>query len=246
MLKERMYPHMMVTDHTRIDSDTSLKNRVYTLIKNNIIFGRLQSGDQLNMLEISNRLNISSAPIREALNLLAKEGFVDLTPRKRATVSYIQESDVQIIVFLRQTLEPYAARLSVGKIPVERIQELRKMLLEVLESPFNAERYVASDIALHELLHQYAGSPLLSEIISNVKDRSLRLRYIAKSSAPSDSMGASDRREIYKISTEEHLGILSAFEADAPDLVYQRVSQHIANSSARLGDVLDSAQIKKD
>lgn len=224
---------MSLFNYTGLDADTSLKNRVYTLLKNDIIFGRLHSGDQLNMLELCNRLNISSAPIREALNMLSKEGLVDLTPRKRATVSYIQVGDIDTITYLRRTLEPYAARLSVGKVPHERIVQMRATLNDVLNSPDDMEKYVASDLALHEMLHQYAGSPLLSETISNVKDRSIRLRYMA------ENMSTERQKNVSKVSTEEHLGILSALEANDPNLLYERVFHHITNYSIRVSDILD-------
>lgn len=65
-----------------LGTDHSLKHQVYKAIKDDIIFGRLRSGEQLNMLELCNRMHISSAPIREALNMLSKEGLVDLTPQQ--------------------------------------------------------------------------------------------------------------------------------------------------------------------
>ena len=224
-------------DYAGIGTDHSLKHQVYKAIKDDIIFGRLRSGEQLNMLELCNRMHISSAPIREALNMLSKEGLVDLTPRKRAVVATVQDGDIDTIIFLRSTLEPYAARLSIGKIPPERIQEMRAVLMGILDAPYQMEKYVASDLALHELLHQYAGSPLLSEIISNVKDRSIRLRYMAEHFSSGDP---SDQVKVSRISTEEHLGILYTLEAKDGDLVYARVLQHIQNYNTRTAQAQQS------
>ena len=94
-----------------------------------------------------------------------------------------------------------------------------------------------SDLALHELLHQYAGSPLLSEIISNVKDRSIRLRYMAEHFSSGDP---GDQVKVSRISTEEHLGILYALEAKDGDLVYARVLQHIQNYNTRTAQAQQS------
>ena len=48
--------------------------------KDDIIFGRLRSGELLILQKICAQMNVSSAPVREALNMLSKEGLVDLPP----------------------------------------------------------------------------------------------------------------------------------------------------------------------
>ncbi|MEG1773683.1 MAG: GntR family transcriptional regulator [Oscillospiraceae bacterium] len=49
-----------------------LKDRVYQALKNDIILGKFKAGEQLNMLELCGRMNISSAPLREALSMLGQ------------------------------------------------------------------------------------------------------------------------------------------------------------------------------
>ncbi len=210
--------------------EISLKDQVYTSLKNDIILGHLRPGDTLSMLELCKRFDTSGAPVREALNVLSTEGLVNLPPHKRPVVSSIEEEDIETIAFLRNVLEPYAAHLSVGKIPQEKIDGLRRDLMEVLEHPEDRDRYVRSDLALHELLHQYAGSPLLSEIMGNVKDRSIRLRYIQEEY---HSQYAESRNGIVIATTLEHLQILDALEGKDWALVGVRVQQHLKNYSER-------------
>lgn len=219
-----------------LDTDTGvcLKDRVYKAIKDDIIFGRLHSGEPLILQKICAQMNVSSAPVREALNMLSKEGLVDLTPHKRATVSHLEIADIDAIVFMRCTLEPYAARLSVGKIPQKAIDDMREMLLNVLDHLEDAELYVASDLALHELLHAYCGSALLSEIISRLKDRSIRLRYVSEHFSRGSDEDYKKQMEVTQTVTEEHLDILTAIEMGNAELVHTKVARHIMKFGARL------------
>lgn len=226
--------------------ETPLKHKIYKEIKDDIIFGRLHSGEPLILQKICAEKNVSSAPVREALNLLSKEGLVDLSPYKRATVSHLELQDIDAILFMRCAIEPYAARLSVGHIPQQEIDDMRVQLQEVADHPSDAELYVASDLALHELLHAHCGSPLLSEIISNLKDKTIRLRYTSEHFSRAQDGDLENQKQVTRIVTREHLEILSAFETGNSELVYNRVLQHITNYGVRLNNerpyLLDAIQ----
>ncbi|MCI9678783.1 MAG: GntR family transcriptional regulator [Oscillospiraceae bacterium] len=204
--------------------------------KDDIIFGRLRSGELLILQKICAQMNVSSAPVREALNMLSKEGLVDLPPHKRASVSRLEMEDIDVIVFMRCMLEPYAARLSVGKIPQKALDDMRELLFHVLNHLDDAELYVASDLALHELLHMYCGSTLLSEIISRLKDKSIRLRYVSEHFSKGNSEDLENQMKVIQTVTEEHLEILSAIETGNTEIVHQKVSQHIMQYSIRLNN----------
>lgn len=212
----------------------SLKDRIYKELKDDIIFCRLKSGDQLPLQRICQEKNVSSAPVREALNLLSKEGLVDLTPHKRAVVSRLDMQELDVILYLRYTLEPYAARLSVGKIPREVLDNMRNMVLDVLAHPEDAELYVASDLALHEMLHNYSGSSILSEFISNVKDRTIRLRYTSEHFSRGQENDLDQQKQVTLTVSQEHLAILDAFETGVEEIIYNQVRQHIVNYGVRL------------
>ena len=75
----------------------------------------------LNILSISKQLGVSCAPVREALNMLNKDGLVDLTPYKTASVAVGTEEDYKTAFDLRLILEPYALRQSIDLISDEEI-----------------------------------------------------------------------------------------------------------------------------
>lgn len=207
-----------------------IKDRVYNALKSEIILGHFKPGERLNILGIANKMNISSAPIREALNMLSKDGLVDLVAHKQAVVAAGGSDEYNISVDIRKMLEPYAAKISVSNIPQDRIDTVRSKLNKVLEDPSDVVAYVESDMAVHELLHSYAGSKFLSEILTMVKTYTMRFRYIVEKTEE-----AAPAREASTIivSTHEHLGILDALNSRDPERAYSTVLQHIEHYSER-------------
>jgi DNA-binding GntR family transcriptional regulator len=65
----------------------SLSERVYGLLLNEIVSGRLAANAQVDIDELARQLHISRTPIKESLNRLAAEGLVDIVPRRGTFVS---------------------------------------------------------------------------------------------------------------------------------------------------------------
>lgn len=203
-----------------------LKDRVYDTLKLEIIIGRFKPGDRLSIMELSNKLNISAAPVREALNLLSKEGLVELHPHRQAIVTAGSYKEYAISADLRKMLEPYAAKMSVGVVPQNRIDMVREQLNAVLENPSDMEAYIASDIALHELLYLYAGSRLLIEVLEMIKAHNMRYRYLREREGEEQTITCI-------ISTHEHLKILEALQSRDAERIYKAVYSHIEQYEKR-------------
>ena len=216
-----------------IGSIELLKDKVYNVLKSEIVFGRFKPGDNINIIEIAAEMNISTAPVREALNMLQKDGLVSLVPHKRPVVTGVDSSDWEVSMELRKMLEPYAARVSCGKIPASAIEEVRKKLNAVLDDGTDVTLYMSSDLALPELLYKYSGSALITEILNSLKMYTTRIRYSVEKSVEDEPESL---RAIIKKSTEEHLEILNALEAEDPDLAEERVRLHIQNYMGRNKD----------
>ena len=160
-----------------IGSIELLKDKIYSALKSEIIFGRYKPGDEIHIVNIAAEMNISTAPVREALNMLQKDGLVSLVPHKRPVVTEVDTRDWKISMELRRMLEPYAARLSCGKIPQREIDLTRQKLEATLADPADEAIYIASDMALHELLYKFSGSNLIIEILDSLKVYTTRIRY---------------------------------------------------------------------
>ena len=65
---------------------------------------------------IAERLGVSRNPVREAIRVLAAEGFVEVTPRRGAAVSRLPSEEAEELFDVRMALEGLTARLSARKV----------------------------------------------------------------------------------------------------------------------------------
>ena len=146
--------------YSDVASNMLLKDRVYNTLKNEIILGHLKPGQVLNIYELSAKMNISGAPVREALNMLGKDGFVSLAPRRSATVASATLRDWEVVAEMRLLLEPFAAKISTPDIPQSEIDNLRQRFSYLLTHPEDVYTHLEADRDLHRLLHAHADDRL--------------------------------------------------------------------------------------
>ncbi len=72
--------------------------------------GSLLPGTFLNEEKLSQWIEISRGPIREALSKIEKEGFVTIIPNRGTMVSNITVLEIKDIFKIRKLLEPVAVK----------------------------------------------------------------------------------------------------------------------------------------
>ena len=85
----------------------------YQRIKRDIIFGDLAPGSKLKLEGLRARYQASMSTLRETLNRLASEGFVDALDQRGFFVTQVSREDLIEIANLRVLLECHALRLSI-------------------------------------------------------------------------------------------------------------------------------------
>jgi len=109
-------------------SSISIGDGVYYILRKNIITLNLKPGEPLNIKTISEKLNVSRTPVRDALIKLAKEGLVDVIPQKGTSVSKIDLKRVEEERFLRESLELRAIEMFIGIQKESDIARMRSIL----------------------------------------------------------------------------------------------------------------------
>ncbi|MTD13101.1 FCD domain-containing protein [Nakamurella sp. YIM 132087] len=77
-------------------------------LREEILSGHLEPGERLIEEQIRRRFEISRAPLREALRLLAQQGLIDHLPRRGARVAEWSETDIRQLFEIRDVLERFA------------------------------------------------------------------------------------------------------------------------------------------
>lgn len=114
------------------------KEQTYEILKTRILTEEYPMGYPLNMHQISSELGISNSPIREALNMLEKEGLAVSTPNSVPKVVELNTEDMfeisQIMFFLILGSYRYCVR-----------RETTGQICENMEKMLKLERRAAED-----------------------------------------------------------------------------------------------------
>jgi DNA-binding GntR family transcriptional regulator len=86
----------------------SLVELTMETLRRDILSGRIDPGQRLVEEQLTKRLGISRAPLREAMRLLAQQGLVEHIPRRGARVATLSDDDVRELYEVRDVLERHA------------------------------------------------------------------------------------------------------------------------------------------
>ncbi len=113
--------------HEKIEKNPfqSLSEAVYEVILNEIIQFNLLPGAKLNEYKLSNVMSVSRTPIREAILLLEKSGFVKRIPGKGAFVTSFSPEDYFKLCDFRFLLEPAAAGFAAINVDENDLKTLK-------------------------------------------------------------------------------------------------------------------------
>jgi DNA-binding GntR family transcriptional regulator len=104
------------------------RNQVIDALRAAIVDGRLQPGQPITERQLAHDLQISRAPIREALRDLEKEGLIVTRPHKGTYVASFSDEDVQEIYTLRANLETMALGRAIERATAADIQALNALI----------------------------------------------------------------------------------------------------------------------
>jgi len=213
-----------------MNSSKSKKNIVYENLKKRIITHALKQGDPLNESVLSKELRTSKTPIREALQQLEKEGFVENIPGKGSFVSRISFQDIREMFEIREILEGEVIKRVVMKVDSGKLKILRdKFISSESENGRSITTHFKSGDEIHTFIIEAFGNNRLMEIYKRLQDHVVRNRiYFFDQSHPGRS------EESFK----EHLEILDALEAQDPLRAEQAVRNHLKNSIEYLKKVI--------
>jgi DNA-binding GntR family transcriptional regulator len=165
-------------DMPRLTRPAPLREGVYEALLELIITRALEPGQHLVESELATRLGISRQPVREALQRLSTEGWVDLRPAHGAFVHTPTEEEADQLLAVRSLLEAESARLAAATVTPEAITRLREICADGVAAlrADDVTAAVAANAALHAAVVELAGNKVLAELAAQV-DRRVRWYY---------------------------------------------------------------------
>ncbi|WP_410620861.1 GntR family transcriptional regulator [Amycolatopsis sp. cmx-8-4] len=166
------------TPAKRVERPAPLRQVVYEALAELIINRTLEPGQHLVEADLAEYLGVSRQPVREALQRLQSEGWVDLRPAQGAFVHLPTDEEADQLLSVRSVLETHSAKLAAGRATaddVKRLWELQNIGVKALKAE-DTEGLVAANAALHAFITELSGNAVLAELIGLV-DRRVRWYY---------------------------------------------------------------------
>jgi DNA-binding GntR family transcriptional regulator len=164
-----------VSDRLPRDPGVSLSQWVYEQLSDMIIAGDIPPGVRIGENRVAQTLGTSRVPVREALQRLADDGWVERVPRSGARVRVPTSADVAEVFSLRLLLEAEAVRLAVQHISLADAEVLR----EIVNRGFAAYEHddkramVETNSEFHSAVAELSRNRLLCRHLSMI-DRSIK------------------------------------------------------------------------
>ena len=107
-----------------VERPAPLREAVYDALVEMIITAELQPGQHLVENDLAAQLGVSRQPVREALQRMQTEGWVDLRPALGAFVHIPTEDEADQLLAARTLLETESARLAAEHATPEQLEHL--------------------------------------------------------------------------------------------------------------------------
>ena len=198
-----------------------------------LVEGDIAPGAKLNERELSQLLNVSRTPLREAIKRLAAEGLVELLPNRGAVAVALGEADVRHTFEVMAGLEAQSGALAAERITSQELAEIQAMHFEMLAAypRRDLSAYYSLNARIHSAINAAAKNPVLAAVYDQVNARLQALRF------RSNQDGAKWARAV-----QEHGQMLEALAARDGAAMRELLQQHLRNKRDVVLELLREAQ----
>jgi GntR family transcriptional regulator of vanillate catabolism len=200
-----------------------------------IMTGEIASGERLLEIALSDQLQVSRTPIREALIILAEDGLVEYRPNRGYVVRTFTLSYIMDAYVIREALEGVACRLAaergIDDAAFERIDSLLREGDRILEESglIDEMRVPLREIndRFHRFIVEAANNAVLAQALSNATNIPYSSSRVAHWFKEDDPEGLFQLRTLHA----QHHAILRAIRAGEGYRAETLMRGHIAGAA---------------
>lgn len=202
-----------------------LRSMVSDELRRLVVTGELPPGSRIVEDRLAERLGVSRNPVREALQALAAEGFVEILPRRGAMVAQITPEQAEDLFDVRTALEPLAARLAARRADGDGIERLREVLARARAATDAGELdlLTACNTEFHSLVVDLSGNDYLGLLVAPM---ARRVQWVFRTTAPTRAPH----------SWTEHEELMRAIASGDEDYAEAVARSHVAAARASYRD----------
>ena len=201
-----------------------------------LLENRIAPGAKLNERELSEVLNVSRTPLREAIKMLASEGLVELLPNRGAIAVELSETDVINTFEVMAMLEAQSGELAAQRITDTELNEVKAMHFEMLAAYTRRDlpAYYRLNSAIHGAINAATKNPVLMSTFNQVNARLQALRF-----------QSNQNEEKWREAVREHERMVAALSARDPVAMRAVMCEHMAHKLETVIQQLRNADAAK-
>ena len=138
----------------------TLRSNIKDYIQKQIAGGVYRPGDRIVETQLAKELNVSQAPVREAILELSSIGLLEERPYSGTFVRCLNAAEIEDIFNTRAFIEEYAARRAAKRVTDQQLAEMEATLRK-MDKNRDFDRFVHMDMDFHGMVMDAAGSPAL-------------------------------------------------------------------------------------
>lgn len=205
----------------------AISDNLFSSLKDDILTGKLKSGEKLTEKVICNKYSISRTPVREALQKLEMEGLVESIPNRGFFVLGLTPKDYEDMFTLRKLYEIQALSWAIERATDnerESIEELFE-LMEFYTLKKDVAKMLTINMNFHNMIYKASHNRMLTNLLSSYQEM---LKHVEHS------------RKNYEFHLQEvfleHQEIFNAFKSKDIEKGVLAITKHLDNSKKRYLD----------
>ncbi len=144
-----------------------LSNRAYEQLRDAILGGELRPGEPLFEIHLAKSLGMSRTPVREALQSLVNDGYLDELPDRGYVIPRRSLDDLREFFELREVLEAAASRYAALRARPEEIAELQ-VVCDQYEGEQDLARWQQLGAQFHALITRACRNERLANLMDSL------------------------------------------------------------------------------
>ena len=196
-------------------SRRTLADGAYHAVRAQILNGRIAPGAFIREDELSEAMEVSRTPIREALGRLASEGFLERLPHRGFRVPEESVEDLLELYPVIASLDLLAGRLALPRLTSEDVARLREIndQLKEAEGRADVQALIELNNRFHHLFSERSGNHRLCGLLDDLRAQLTRLEHWYYSYGEHTQQSIRQHDEIIRaIEEEDHVRALDLLE----------------------------------
>ena len=201
-----------------MEKEKTSEKSSYEKMKELVLHGNIETGLRLTEAYLAEQLSMSRIPVREAIQQLVHEGFIERTGKNGYQIKEYNEQDIIDLYNYREALDGMLARLFTQRVDASQLYYL-EMNVEAMEEhlkDFDQETFSKIDLEFHRIIargarnqHMEHQHEIILEKVLYVADRIYHIDEEKKTALLNE--------ESYQQTFKQHCAIFNAIKERDPD-----------------------------